>query len=63
LDQIKRVNGKPTFDFYFTLNTEKSIIFLFFIFKIVNTEKKKLLKLYFNGLEKEKRKKEKGKIV
>jgi len=29
----------------------------------VNTEKKKLLKLYFNGLEKEKRKKEKGKIV
>jgi hypothetical protein len=63
LEQIKRVNGKPTFDFYFTLNTEKSIIFLFFIFKIVNTEKKKLLKLYFNGLEKEKRKKEKGKIV
>jgi len=59
LEQIKRVNGKPTFDFYFTLNTEKSIIFLFFIFKIVNTEKKKLLKLYFNGLEKEKKKKEK----
>jgi len=60
LDQIKRVNGKPTFDFYFTLNTEKSIIIIFiYFFKIVNTEKKKLLKLYFNGLEKEKKKKEK----
>jgi hypothetical protein len=60
LEQIKRVNGKPTFDFYFTLNTEKSIIIIFiYFFKIVNTEKKKLLKLYFNGLEKEKKKKEK----